>query len=82
MEYYERLRMQKTPTYLKMVYATGPSLLVANFVNISLNVSICLFLSFFLSLDGEENTVLLYLPQNNSIIDVKGSQFAWQGKGI
>ena len=35
---------------------------------------------FFMTSDGEENTVSLYLHQNDSIIDVKESTFVWQGK--
>lgn len=31
--------------------------------------------------DEEEKTILLYLRQNDSVIDVEGSQFAWQGSG-
>ena len=37
-------------------------------------------LIFITTLDGEEATVLLYLSQNDSVFDIKGSQFAWQGK--
>ena len=34
----------------------------------------------FFTLDGEEITVSLYLYQNSSIINVKESNFVWQGK--
>ena len=41
---------------------------------------IIIIVCYFITLEGNDNSVLLYLAQNDSVIDIKGSQFVWQGK--
>ena len=41
---------------------------------------VLIIVCYFTSLEGNDNSVLLYLAQNDSVIDIKGSQFVWQGK--
>ena len=43
-------------------------------------IIIIIIVCYFITLEGNDNSVLLYLAQNDSVIDIKGSQFVWQGK--